>query len=480
MGFRVTIGGADATRDTRLGSIHITRPLNARPTARVALDLPTADLATRMPAENVELVIEHTALPAGRQRVFGGYVHGPEIEVRLGTPVALVRVPAVGYASRLDARRIRGYVRTGENQVVGDVVRAVMRDHADGEGMTTTQVDASDVVRGDVFDYITVAEALSRLADQANCIWCVDPYLDLVFRSRDSLTVSSVVLREGADGNLQTIRQRSDRQHWRNVQTVIGATPQAGQRREDFTGDGARREYPLQYRVDRVVEVSVNGVSQGFTAETDPWSVDTARSVLVHDAAETPLASSDELSVLYNYNFPIVVTRENAASVAAWRTIHHVEQDAALDTMELAEDRAETLLARHDFPTTVIDVTTVPGSVVGLNEGDAVTVEIPSLGVIAPAIVTVPSNLVALAGDQQVTLEWDDPQDNAITGYEIRWSTAAGATWTDWATIAGSGASTTAHTVTGLTNGTAYTVEVRVVVGDRNGPASDRVTATPA
>ena len=415
----------------------------------------------------------------GRQRLYGGYVHGPEAELRLGTPVALVRVPAVGYASRLDARRVRGYVRTGENQVVGDVVRTLLQDHADGEGITTNQVDASDLVRGDVFDYITVAEALTRLADQANCIWCVDPYRDLVFRSRDSLTVSSVVLREGADGNLATIRQRSDRQHWRNVQTVIGATPQAGQRREDFRGNDSRREYPLQYRVDRVIEVSVNGVSQGFTEETDPWSVDTERSVLVQDAAETLLAPADELSVLYNYNFPIVVTRENAASVAAWRTIHHVEQDAALDTMELAEDRAETLLARHDFPTTVLEVATVPGSAVGLNEGDVVSVEIPSL--VAPAIVTVPSNLVAVADDGQVTLRWDDPQDGEISGYEVRYSDDGGASWFDWtettATVVGTQIEAN---VTGLTNGTTYTFEVRVLVGARTGPASDDVTAAPS
>ena len=479
MGFRVTIGGADYTSSTRVSSIRVNRPLNARPTARVELDLSTADLATRMPAENAELVIEHTDLPAGRQRLFGGYVHSPEVELRLGTPVALVGVPAAGYAVRLDARRIRGYVRTGENAVVGDLVRALIQDHADGEGITTLQVEASDVVKGDVFDYITVAEALTRLADQANCLWCIDPYRDLVFRSRDSLTVSQVVLREGVGGNLQAIRQRSDRQHWRNVETVIGGTPQAGQRREDFLGNSQRREYPLQYRVDRVIEVSVNGVSQGFSTAADPWSVDTARSVLVHAAAETPLAASDELSVLYNYNFPIVVTRENAASVAAWRIIHHVEQDAALDTTELAEDRAETLLARHDFPTTVLVLTTVPGSVAGLNEGDVVSVDIPSLGVLAPAVVTMLNNLLATAGDQQVTLSWDDPGQSAITGYEVRHSDDDGSTWTDWTPIAGSGASTTEHTVTGLTNGTAYTFEVRVVVGDHKGPASDRVAATP-
>lgn len=94
----------------------------------------------------------------------------------------------------------------------------------------------------------------------------------------------------------------------------------------------------------------------------------------------------------------------------------------------------------------------------------------------APAAVT---NLVAVAGDEQVTLSWDNPKNKSITTYQYRQSTDGGSTWSpDWTNITGSDENTTSHTVTSLTNDTAHTFEVRAVNATGNG-ASGSVTATP-
>ena len=77
-----------------------------------------------------------------------------------------------------------------------------------------------------------------------------------------------------------------------------------------------------------------------------------------------------------------------------------------------------------------------------------------------------------------MTLTWDDPGDASITKYLVKQDAAA------WAEISGSDAGTTRHTVGGLSNGTAYTFQIRAVNdhdGDRTddpGPASDAVTVT--
>ncbi|WP_446830451.1 fibronectin type III domain-containing protein [Candidatus Foliamicus sp.] len=92
-----------------------------------------------------------------------------------------------------------------------------------------------------------------------------------------------------------------------------------------------------------------------------------------------------------------------------------------------------------------------------------------------------PTNLTAAAGDTRVTLSWNNPNDSSITRYQLRYG--AGATVPDsatWADIAGSGATTTTHTVTGLTNGTQYAFEIRAVNGAGNSDASSTPTATPA
>ncbi|TGG87447.1 MAG: hypothetical protein ERJ69_00685, partial [Aphanocapsa feldmannii 288cV] len=85
-----------------------------------------------------------------------------------------------------------------------------------------------------------------------------------------------------------------------------------------------------------------------------------------------------------------------------------------------------------------------------------------------------PSGLSATPGASQVTLSWDDPDDASISGYEV--SSDGGSTFT---AISGSDASTTSHTITGLVNGTTYTLALRALNASGNSAASSSLTATP-
>ena len=87
-----------------------------------------------------------------------------------------------------------------------------------------------------------------------------------------------------------------------------------------------------------------------------------------------------------------------------------------------------------------------------------------------------PENLMADPGDTQVRLTWDDPNDSSIDKYQ--YSIDVGTTFHD---IPGSGANTTVHTVTGLTNDVEYTFEVHAVddqAFEPNGASADD-NATP-
>ena len=86
-----------------------------------------------------------------------------------------------------------------------------------------------------------------------------------------------------------------------------------------------------------------------------------------------------------------------------------------------------------------------------------------------------PTGLTATAGNQQVTLSWTAGSDNgsAITQYQYQQNGGS------WAAIANSGASTTSHTVTGLTKGTEYKFKVRAKNTHGDGAASAEVKATP-
>ena len=92
-----------------------------------------------------------------------------------------------------------------------------------------------------------------------------------------------------------------------------------------------------------------------------------------------------------------------------------------------------------------------------------------------------PGGFRAEAQYEQVWLTWALPNHNhPVTAYQYRHSTDGGATWDpDWTAVAGSGAGTTEHTLTGLSNGTTYTLELRALNGAVAGPAARR-QATPS
>ena len=74
------------------------------------------------------------------------------------------------------------------------------------------------------------------------------------------------------------------------------------------------------------------------------------------------------------------------------------------------------------------------------------------------------TGLTAASADRQVALVWTVPSlSTAIGSWQVRRKAAGAASWGAWTDIAGSGAATAAHTVTGLENQTRYAFEVRAL-----------------
>ena len=93
---------------------------------------------------------------------------------------------------------------------------------------------------------------------------------------------------------------------------------------------------------------------------------------------------------------------------------------------------------------------------------------------------TAPQSFAATAGNGRVQLDWTAPASNGglpINRYQYRYKAGSGS-FTTWANVPGSNVNTTTYTVTGLTNGTVHTFEVRAATASTIGVAASD-TATP-
>ena len=93
----------------------------------------------------------------------------------------------------------------------------------------------------------------------------------------------------------------------------------------------------------------------------------------------------------------------------------------------------------------------------------------------APAM---PDSLEATPGDGHVTLDWANPKNSSITGYEVLQKSDDGDDGA-WDTIEGSDSTTTSHTIDGLENGERFSFWIRAVNFRGVGAQSDEVTAAP-
>ena len=136
------------------------------------------------------------------------------------------------------------------------------------------------------------------------------------------------------------------------------------------------------------------------------------------------------------------------------------------------------------------DATTTSHTIAELSNGTSYTFELRAVGGGGPGEVTsvsatpplkaAPTSLASATGDGEVTLSWTDPSDTDLTGYQYRVSSDSGTTWSpDWTDITDSDAMTVSYTVTGLTNDTAYSFELRAVSAGGPGTAAS-ISATPA
>ncbi len=109
---------------------------------------------------------------------------------------------------------------------------------------------------------------------------------------------------------------------------------------------------------------------------------------------------------------------------------------------------------------------------IGYGSSVAITITAP------PAPPATPDGLTGTWTTTGVTLNWTDPNDNAITKYQYQQCDSTGATCGSWTDVASSGPTTVTHPITSLTANTGYTFKLRAVNASANSTAASIVGTT--
>ena len=159
------------------------------------------------------------------------------------------------------------------------------------------------------------------------------------------------------------------------------------------------------------------------------------------------------------------VTRADGTLTASWGASPTA---TAYDVTYTDDDRQSWQSAALDYTGTsiTIDVDNSETYIVGVraeNEhGASSWTNSAAAGPWTPPPPNTPTGLIAVAGEDSATMQWNDPGDASITGYRYQMREAGG-DWGEQTPIEGGGASTTSHQISGLAQGTTYHINLQAL-----------------
>jgi titin len=253
----------------------------------------------------------------------------------------------------------------------------------------------------------------------------------------------------------------------------------------EYSSDSGTSWVPFSDDYSGVTGATVSGLSNGTAyifrvaavneAGTGSYSTSSASvtPLTVPDAPTSLMGSAGDTQVALTWSAP---TSDGGSAITDY-------------VVELSADSGTNWSPFSDGTSTATGAT-----VTGLTNGTAYIFRVAAInaagtgaystdsGPVTPATTPdAPTSVSGTAGNSEVSLTWSAPASdggNAITDYEVEYSSDSGTTWTPFA----DGTSTsTAATVTGLSNGTAYIFRVAAVNEVGTGSFStESLSVTPA
>jgi hypothetical protein len=323
------------------------------------------------------LTVDDAPLATGAERLFGGNLLEPNEWEEVGSdgeddgaavgPFLFFECQAVEFSAICDRRIVTAiYEQQSLEQIVLDIVEHFL----DGEGLTTSGVEAGPTIEKAIFPDVTVTQAFNDLAELTGYSWRIDQYKVLHFRSRTSIAAPAAL--DGDTLLAGTVHVTRSKEKYRNTQIVRAGSDLTDPRTETRVGDGVSKAFVTAFPLGGVPTVEESRGGGAWTAKAvgilgvesgKDWYWNLGQAQISQDDGGTVLAAptnpanpatGDRMRITYRGSFPVKTQYADALEIAARRAIEGgsgiyaaVEDRPEIDSAQSALDVAIALLARY-------------------------------------------------------------------------------------------------------------------------------------
>ena len=409
MAYSITIAGVDRTTDVIAQSVSIEDIVNDQVnTCSLAL---VNRNAVGVPDVEDEIIITNS----DDTIAFGGYIVNSTMTQKASSPV-IIQLECVDYTRLLDRNLVH---RTYENMTDKEIIEDFVSRYCPGFGITTVNVISGVTIDQISFNYIQVSAAIRRICELTGRSWYIDYDKDIhYFPTTTEVAPFNIDSTNNEYTNLQV---RTDNSQLKNRVYVRGGTKLSDETTFSSKGDGIMRKFVLPDRPHDVT-VKVGGVTKtlgikNINTSGFDWYLNYNEKYVEQDSGGSVLTTSDELTVYYKYDIPILVAVEDTASILDNGQKEYAIFDKSITTTKAARDRASAELT--DYAASLIEGSFQTRST-GFRSGQYIHITLAGMGLDADYLVQKVKSKSVGAGSFVYTVEIASAKTLGIVKFLIR------------------------------------------------------------
>ena len=321
--------------------------------------------------------------------IFGGAIENPKEKQMAPGGGSLHPLTMKDYHYLCDKRLV---AESYEDKTCGFIVDDIYDNYLAAEGVTIGSIELGATLLESIFNYVTVDQCFSALAEKAGMVWYIDENKALYFQVRTAVAAPWSATRANTKG----AESSGMNPLYRNRQYIRGGRGTTAAQTETFIADGEQTAFTVSYPLQKVpTSIKVDGgaaLTMGIKGLDSPgdyesyWSKGDATITLT-----TAPAATKEVVIIYYGQFDILTLAEDTDEIAAQVVIEGggtgyvdaVGDEPTLDDADASLDSAQAKLDKFATSRLALSYNTVE---TGLFPGQLQTSTFTNLGITAESL----------------------------------------------------------------------------------------------